>query len=362
MFYILFFCTFLFSEDHTSSNLIKNEAILSDISLLSEDKVLDLLDNKIDINPNYSKFTKEINNFKIESGYTDKMNSFKLLPDNNYFIVSKKNNDKFIKLGKISFPNYEKSKSIKFKDSAIALEGKVFISIFRYDNNKDKLYVWRKTDKENEYRRFFLGNLNYASISADGNSVIAFNQKSHKLYIWNFDNKLNKYIKKIKKIIGFNVNKVSLGLNNNGSIAFLVSNEKSESEYSLPIFIFKINDDKILTLKRFEIPANKALGDISYSGNQFVFSYQLINSYNNKYEKESRHLILFEIKDLNKPPIIKAFFEIDKNFEQLRLKFDGKYVIIGDKLNYETYLLEPLIEETEIKNHLKKIDEYYFLY
>ena len=88
MFYILFFCTFLFSEDFTSSNLLKNEDILSDISLLSEDKVLDLLDNKIEINLNYSKFTKEINNSKIEFGYTDKINSFKLLPDNNYFIVN----------------------------------------------------------------------------------------------------------------------------------------------------------------------------------------------------------------------------------------------------------------------------------
>jgi len=362
MFYILFFCTFLFSEDHTSSSLIKNDDVSSDISLLSENKVSDLLDNEIDINPNYLKFTKKINNSKIESGYTDKINSFKLLPDNNYFIVSKKNNDKFIKLGKISFPNYEKSKSITFKDSAIALEGKAFVSIFRYDNNKDKLYVWRKTDKENQYRRFFLGNLNYASISADGNSVIAFNQKSHKLYIWNFDNKLNKYIKKIKKFIGFNVNKTSLGINKDGSLAFLVSNEKSEAEYSLPIFIFKIDNDKILTVKRFEIPANKALGDINYSGNQFVFSYQLIDNYNKKYKKDLRYLILFEIKSLNEPPIIKAFFEIDKNFKQLRLKFDGKYVMIGDKLNYETYLLEPLIEGTEIKKHLNKINEYYFLY
>ena len=362
MFYILFFCTFLFSEDFTSSNLLKNEDILSDISLLSEDKVLDLSDNEIDISLNYSKLTKEINNSKIESGYTDKINNFKLLPDNNYFIVYKKNNNKFIKLGKINFPNYEKSKSIIFKDSSIALEGKAFVSIFRYDNNKDKLYVWRKTDKENEYRRFFLGNLNYAAISADGNSVIAFNQKSHKLYIWNFDNKLNKYIKKIKKFIGFNVNKTSLGLNNDGSLAFLASNEKSEAEYTLPIFIFKINDNKILTVKRFEIPANKALGDISYSGNQFIFSYELINSYNNKYEKELEHLILVEMKDLNKPPIIKAFFEINKNFKRLRLKFDGKYVIIGDNPNYETYLLEPLIEATEIKKHLNKINEYYFLY
>ena len=362
MFYILFFCIFLFYEDFTSSNLLKNEDILSDISLLSEDKVLELLDNEIDISLNYSKITKEINNSKIESGYTDKINNFKLLPDNNYFIVSKKNNDKFIKLGKINFPNYEKSKSIIFKDSSIALEGKAFVSIFRYDNNKDKLYVWRKTDKENEYRRFFLGNLNYAAISADGNSVIAFNQKSHKLYIWNFDNKLNKYIKKIKKFIGFNVNKTSLGLNNDGSLAFLASNEKSEAEYTLPIFIFKINDNKILTVKRFEIPANKALGDISYSGNQFIFSYELINSYNNKYEKELEHLILVEMKDLNKPPIIKAFFEINKNFKRLRLKFDGKYVIIGDNPNYETYLLEPLIEATEIKKHLNKINEYYFLY
>ena len=90
MFYILFFCIFLFSEDFTSSNLLKNEDILSDISLLSEDKVLELLDNEIDISLNYSKITKEIINSKIESGYTDKINNFKLLPDNNYFIVSKK--------------------------------------------------------------------------------------------------------------------------------------------------------------------------------------------------------------------------------------------------------------------------------
>ena len=58
MFYILFFCISLFSENYILSNLLKNEDILSNISLLSEDKKINLLDNEIDVNLNYSKFTK----------------------------------------------------------------------------------------------------------------------------------------------------------------------------------------------------------------------------------------------------------------------------------------------------------------
>ena len=38
------------------------------------------------------------------------------------------------------------------------------------------------------------------------------------------------------------------------------------------------------------------------------------------------------------------------------------YCIQSMQTNFMAYLLEPLIEATEIKKHLNKINEYYFLY
>lgn len=163
-----------------------------------EQNVLEKLD--------YLNFVKEAAG-DIQSGYTDKYQTFKLEPKKGCFGIYIKENGAFRCLGNLKYP---KGCCAMPESITIAQDGLAFAAIFKI-KNKNFLYVWRQTDNFKQYRRYVLGYLDSVAISNDGKVILAYSKKHEKLYYWIFNGK--KYKKITTMLTGTLGNKVLLGLN-----------------------------------------------------------------------------------------------------------------------------------------------------
>lgn len=284
-------------------------------------------------------------------GFTDRFNKFKLIPCRHYFNLYKKINNKYKFLGKIMYPK----KYFRAKSVTIAEDGKAFSAVLsKYDTKEEsyehKLFVWRQQNDQRAYKRFMFDGVNAGTLSQDGKTVVGFLFGKKNITYWSFKDDEYKFIDDAN-IHDLSENSL-MGINGDGTLFFILDTILPEGHRYLPIFMYVLENNNIKLIKRFELPAKIAYADLNNSGDEMAIAYTLQERFFADYhlspKVSSSHLIVLDIKDLTKAPELLALLNINRSFDRVRLKYDGKSILLGDGNFYSIYELGPVIHKKTV--------------
>lgn len=281
-------------------------------------------------------------------GFTDRYNKFKLIPCRHYFNLYRKVNNQYKYTGKIMYPK----KYFRPESVMIAQDGKSFASVFsKYDTKAEiyvhKLFVWRQQDNNpKSYERFMLGAANSAALSQNGQIAVGFDLNDNKIYYWAFQ---EGYYKLVDDAYTHDLStNTVMGINGDGSRFFILDTILPAGHRYLPMFLYTLDDNNIKIHKRFELPAKIAYADLNDTGNEMAIAYSLQERFFANYQLSpavsKSHLVVLDLSNLDKPTELLAFLNINRTFDRVRLKYDGKSILLGDGNFYSIYDIGPVLQ------------------